>query len=543
MKILKILVLFAMVATSAQAGVNLKNGNFYITYTDIVVPGGGHDLIIERTYNSRSPEKGWFGYGWGSDYETYLNVSADGSVVVHENGSGAMTRFTPRKAVNPEAAAKKIVSAMRKKASVSSQVANSLIKKLTNDAELRQAYAKRFNVKASLAVGTELFSNVRGLQKVVKTKNGFVRKYNDGRENHFNDKGNLTKVKDKNGYVVKLSYSKDGTLKSLKDSMAKQVFFTWYPDGKIKSVESGAGKKTAYKYDQNENLVEASDIAGNKFVYDYDYNHNMTGIKYKDGTSMKIAFTKKTQFVEQITKKSGEVVKYKYESNPKNPEFHYWTLVAKKNPAGKEITNRYEYEIKKKPDGSHYTYRILTVVNNVKTETIYTECCSLPKQIKRGKHVTNFEYNKKGLLVKKYSSRGDFVELNYHKKYNKITKVVNRNGWTNFEYDKKGNLKRAENSKGMSVLLIYDTKGRIAKMMDVNKKTKKKRALSFIYNAQGKPIEISMAKVGKINVKYDNYGEILKVESKSGHRMALQVTQAFQSLLAIVKPAGVNLNM
>ncbi|EQC50914.1 RHS repeat domain-containing protein [Bacteriovorax sp. DB6_IX] len=325
--------------------------------------------------------------------------------------------------------------------------------------------------------------------------------------------------------------------------MAKQVFFTWYPDGKVKSVESGAGKKTLYKYDQNHNLVEASDIAGNKFAYEYDFNHNMTGIKYKDGSSMKIAYTKKTQFVEQITKKSGEVVSYKYESNPKNPEFHYWTLVAKKNPAGKEITNRYEYEIKKKPDGSHYTYRILTVVNNVKTETIYTECCSLPKQIKRGKHITNFEYNKKGLLVKKFSSRGDFVELNYHKKFNKITKVVNKNGWTNFEYDKKGNLKRAQNSKGMSVLLIYDTKGRIAKMMDVNKKTKKKRALSFIYNAQGKPIEISMAKVGKINVKYDNYGEILKVESKSGHRMALQVTQAFQSLLAIVKPAGVNLNM
>ncbi|EQC50916.1 DUF6531 domain-containing protein [Bacteriovorax sp. DB6_IX] len=166
MKILKKLVLFALIASGTQAGVNLKNGNFYITYTDIVVPGGGHDLIIERTYNSRSPEKGWFGYGWGSDYETYLNVSADGSVVVHENGSGAMTRFTPKQAVNPEAAAKKIVEAMRKKTSVSSQVANSLIKKLKNDAELRQAYAKRFNVKANLAAGTELFSNVRGLQRL-----------------------------------------------------------------------------------------------------------------------------------------------------------------------------------------------------------------------------------------------------------------------------------------------------------------------------------------------------------------------------------------
>ena len=80
-------------------------------------------------------------------------------------------------------------------------------------------------------------------------------------------------------------------------------------------------------------------------------------------------------------------------------------------------------------------------------------------------------------------------------------------------------------------------------MLDYDKSTKKKRQLEFKYNAQGKPTEIAMNKVGKINVKYDNYGEIQKVESKSGHKMALQVTQAFQSLLAIVKPAGVNLNM
>ena len=80
-------------------------------------------------------------------------------------------------------------------------------------------------------------------------------------------------------------------------------------------------------------------------------------------------------------------------------------------------------------------------------------------------------------------------------------------------------------------------------MVDYDKGTKKKRSLTFKYNALGKPVEIAMSKIGKINVAYDNYGEIKKVESKSGHKMALQVTQAFQSLLSIVKPAGVNLNM
>jgi predicted RecB family endonuclease len=80
-------------------------------------------------------------------------------------------------------------------------------------------------------------------------------------------------------------------------------------------------------------------------------------------------------------------------------------------------------------------------------------------------------------------------------------------------------------------------------MVDNDSKTNEKRTLSFIYNALGKPVEISMDNVGKINVDYDNYGEIKKVESKAGHKMALQVTQAFQNLLSIVKPAGVNLQL
>ncbi|MBT5715779.1 MAG: hypothetical protein HOI70_02590, partial [Opitutae bacterium] len=167
MKFFKFL-LVLILPLSAIAGVSLKNGNFYISYTDILVPGGGHDLKTVRTYNSRATEIGWFGFGWGSDYETYITVSADGSVVVHENGSGALTRFTPKEAVDPTAAANKIIEAMRKKTSLSEKVASNLRKKLVGDAEIRQAYARKFNVKAKLAAGTILYSNTRGLQEMHK---------------------------------------------------------------------------------------------------------------------------------------------------------------------------------------------------------------------------------------------------------------------------------------------------------------------------------------------------------------------------------------
>ncbi|MBT7767758.1 MAG: hypothetical protein HN730_11425, partial [Bdellovibrionales bacterium] len=107
-KLLFILLLFT-ISSALLAGVNLKNGNFYISYTDLIVPGGGHDLMVSRTYNSKSADKGWFGFGWGNSFETYLVPAADGSVVIHENGSGATTRFTPKEAVNAEQASKQIV--------------------------------------------------------------------------------------------------------------------------------------------------------------------------------------------------------------------------------------------------------------------------------------------------------------------------------------------------------------------------------------------------------------------------------------------------
>lgn len=542
MHLKKSLLAVSLMPMIAFGGVNLKNGNFYITYTDIVVPGGDHDLAITRTYNSKSTDNGWFGFGWGSLYETKLMVSADGSVVVMENGSGAQTRFVPKESINVEGASRKIVDAMKKKEPMSDVAVTALVKRLNNDSELRQFYSKKYNIETKLADGTVLYSNDRGIQTIMKEKTGYKRVNADGKTDYFDNDGKLTKISDKNGYSIMFEY-KDNVLASIKDTQAKQLMLEWYPDGRIKGASYAGDKKATYSYDTKGNLTVSNDVAGNTYKYDYDGNHNLVTTTYLDNTKTVVKYDKNS-FATEVIERTGESTKYKYENNPKNPDFHYWTTIAKKPVEGPETTSRYEYEIKSKPDGQQYTYRIATEVDNIKTETIYSECCSLPLKITRGKDVTTFEYNAKGLLTKKTSTRGEYVELAYDDKINKITKVVNNEGWTTFQYDKVGNLAKAVNSSGKSVLLIYDRVGKITKMIDQEKEdAKTRRTLSFKYNSMGKPVEIEMESVGIINVAYDNYGEIKKVESKAGAKMALQVTQAFQSLLSIVKPAGVNLNM
>lgn len=530
-----------LLLVNTMAGVNLKNGNFYIAFTDIVVPGAGPMLKFTRTNNTRVAYNGSNGIGWGNDFDTFLKNSADGSIVIHEYGSGARTRFTPEKAVDPEAAAQKIVDAMRKRQTYTAAVIKKLVEKLSKNQEVRHAYAREYGVEVTLAEGTILYSNTRGIQELHVTKDGYERKYNDGRIEYFNKDGKLAKSKDsKTGYTLTMNYGKDGYLESVKDSHAKQLFFSWYSTGKIKSIWSVGDKKATYKY-KGDDLIETTDVGGHHYRYTYDANHCMTSITYSDNTKMTMEYDKQTQFITKITDRDRKTTEYKYGSDPKNPDMHYWTLVTKEGFDGKPVTNRYEYEIKKRPDGSHYTYSIIAEINKIKTETIYNECCSLPVKIARGKHVTNFKYNPDGLLVQKTSTKGDFIKIDYNMDLKKISKVVDKQGWTEFDYDKKGNLVKAKNSHGKSVLLIYDNKGRITTMVD--KRNNKTNKLAFSYNALGKPSEITMEKAGSIKVLYDNYGEIKRVESPTGHKMAVQVHNTFRDLLAIVKPAGVDLNM
>jgi TPR repeat protein len=109
---------------------------------------------------------------------------------------------------------------------------------------------------------------------------------------------------------------------------------------------------------------------------------------------------------------------------------------------------------------------------------------------------------------------------------------------TDFTYDKRANLVRAERSDGRWVELVYPADSdQITEM-----KTDSGEILKFTYHPElGKPTRIEIVGVGSIDVTYDAYGEIEKVDSPEGHKTALRVTQAFQDLLTLVKPAGVSI--
>ena len=135
--ILLVLLFSFLPLNTSFAGVNLENGNFYITYTDLYV---SDDLSTVRTYNSKCVRNGIFGFGWGTDLETKLSVLGDYSLRIRENGCGKRVFYHlpgQEREKLARSSAEKIVNAWLKSGKILLGEKEAEIQKLSNNAELR----------------------------------------------------------------------------------------------------------------------------------------------------------------------------------------------------------------------------------------------------------------------------------------------------------------------------------------------------------------------------------------------------------------------
>ncbi len=535
------------------ANVSLKNGNFFVAFNDIVYTGG-FETKLERVYNSKSGYKGMFGWGWGNEFEVHLSVSADGSVVVYENGGGAENRFNPSvfSAAELDKAVESLANVAQKDGALGSAAQVLQYKnKLKADAAFRNQQWDMFRTQGKiqgrqLAVGTQLQSNRFSYQYITKTADGYVRTLADsGRIEKFDNLGHVVRISDKNGNFLSFEYGADGHLKKLVDNLNRKMFFEYNGRSLVSKVEGENGRIASYSYNSKDELIQTRDVDGNgySFTYDGQGRHNMTEITYADKTTMGVGYygIDKQENVRSVKDRDGTVTDYEYSvaSGGRGP-LSVSVLVKK----GNEIYSRskYQYFIKLKATGEEWTYKLITDLDGDRVETTYNECCGLPLMIKQGSEETMFEYDVKGHVTKK-STPYEVTELKYEPAVNKVSRVAKypkknkkQVSWSEFQYDSKGNLVFAKNSEGKGVKLIYDGAGRIKTLIDQDKEQ-----INFKYNESSKPVEISDPSLGTLTVSYNNSGEIKEVNSPAGRKIAAQVTASFQGLLDIIKPAGVTL--
>ncbi len=490
----------------AVAGVNPKNGNFFITYEDIAQKSGRHELSLRRTYNSKASELGWFGYGWGTPFETRLITMPDGSAAVQENGTGQINYYRAKEKADIEKGVARIVEAATQREQLSSDAAAALGKQLIRNEDNRVAKVRKYALQFDLPVNAVLRSTDCPAAALTRVADSYQRITCDRTKDTFDLQGHLIRREDSDGYSFSINYEGKRPA-GIADTLGQKLDFTWSAAGYLQSA-SGKGQKLTYAQDQNNNLVSSKIQDGNTYDMAYDGNHNLTSITYIDNSSMRVAYVSSEGAVQSVTERNGDKTTYAYRTDPKDAQ-HYWTTVTSIPVSGSQSSRDYEYQQRT-------------------TETGAEQLAQFTASDERNRRESTFDA--KGRIVRKANNNGGYSEYVYHPQTDKLIMVFNKDLKTEFHYDEQGNLTHAENSDGQVIDLEYANSPLIRRIIEVNRTQKTRRELTFSYNKAGRP--------GKINVEYDDQGEISKVSSSKGAKMALQVTQAFQALLSVVSVAG-----
>lgn len=552
--------------------VNRINGGANIIYVDFSIPGAAVPLELVRSYNSitaTSEQTGWagaFGWGWTSPFESTLISTPDRNVLLRDGGTGNTVIFRPmkedpkvREAFYAEYKRAFFEAKKRKKLSDAElsklNLPNDLNVKLKSSPDFRLSEALRLSIHTAVPKGDQLVSSEYGYQTITFLNNLWVRE-KDGVTQYFDKDGRLIRQVDKNGFSFEFKYtsqSKTQVSEISDQSKGVSLKFVWRND-RIVEVTDNRSIKARYNYDGSGNLTQVIDSNNQVFLYRYEnkkFPHLLTKIDYLSESTSKDKVYREVRYddaglVVFHRDKEGAEISYTYGRNSSDPENNFWTKVTKKFKGNKEELYD-EYLLKAKADGSKYLYKQDSKQNGNNTTTIYTACCGKPSQIIKGKQVTNFKYSDDGLLTEKVGP-GEEVHLEYHKRWKKITKVIQNGVTSNYEYDSRGNLVKASNSKNQKVSLRYDKIGRIAEMTDPEGKQ-----INFQYGNHGKPTIISEKGIGTIRIEYDADGRILRTEtavkSERGRRpseaksqeVIQRVMKGFQYLLDVIRPAGVSL--
>jgi YD repeat-containing protein len=562
---MRALITLSALIFSAQAFaiVDMKSANYSESWTDLIVPGVGYDLRINRAYNSRSLFNGLFGFGWCSDYETKIDVTPESNLKLTECGGGMEIIYTPKN-FNPgkvDSTIKMILAEVkRRRPDLKGDYVAGLERELKNNDFMREEFSRRMNIKGKVEDGVIYLANGKEAENISLKSGVYKRTLTDGTYQLFDAAtGRMTHMYDKNQNYLKLAWERD-VLQSVADNLGRKLTFKYSSASKKVSEIVGPNGLTAKYAVKGEDLVEVTDAKGKKYKYGYDDVHNLLRIDFGDGTYKALTYNKDKDWVTSFRNQKGCMETYDYQTSKDDPKNHFWSLVTKK--CGEKITNKSKYEFfhRLRPDGTGvYLYRVRTEVNNNVTDIVYHEVFGKPISILRDNVKTDYTYYENG-FVKTKKEPGRLLAFEYKNSCNKVSQLtlqliedagvspdkqarktaatksekVVKTIRTRFTYEaQKCNLTLADTSEGQSVKLQYDPQGRISQIEDQAKKLVK-----IQYEPRfGKPWVVTRPGLGTIQVTYKSDGEIAKVESKQGPNVAVQVASIFNNLLDIIAPA------
>ncbi len=473
MKRILITLLFSTYIFLADAGVNYRTGNFYMSYDDVDFPGS--TTAITRTYNSTNTNIGLFGYGWGTLMETKLYALPEGTLYIKWWGVGGGTIFespvTDRKGLYF------MINEIIKYEIKMDKLENSPVAIQQRKAELVGDAGKR-NTKYIELVEKKIvppYTQSNATKKIWKPDINQVIVW-DGRQYSlqswdyqyvFNPIGLMTEVIQPNTRM-KLFYTKNQLSGILVDDKYHCNIST-DSTGKITRLlytDSSGQKEATFTYDQNNDLLYSKDAGNNEYRYRYDKAHNLVRISYTDTTFMEINYDPVTYRAIRVKEKNGSANAYQYPyfytEDGKVNLLHYATKIMTYDSTGKLIfTKYYEFESKTKSDGEDYLYRRLAQTDTSYDEALYVADAGNAYYRRKNEKEAWAGYDKKNrctyLHINDTVYRNSYNWMDKAEKFWQIDSLRNDTTLFQYAYDQAGNLK--ETRKKDKLYFIKGSKG------------------------------------------------------------------------------------
>lgn len=532
------------------AGVNIKNGNFYLSYTD-------HDLTekngidITRTYNSSSVDDGLFGFGWGSMLETRLYIIGDGNLVIKYWGGGSMVLYTYNQPDEEllNSCLDQLVNAAIENEDLENNPSDinafrTLLRQSVNERVRRWIkYYQLELVHTPDKLPVTLWkASMMAFGQITLSADGFVQLSEDGSSDRFNQYGFLTANLSAGGNpVFELTYKNGNRISTLKDKGGNVFYFSLTSLGKVERIHT-KGKISRYWYKDNL-LVRSVDAGKNDYRFGYDSAYNMISVHYTDGTAMYIEYEETTNFCKKVTDRKGLITEYVYkffyDENGEVSQNHFATYVLKQTP-GKPGTDSayYEYEIRDLENGEEYQYRYFQNLNGSTYEEINDEQCRWPVILRKNQQELRFRYSTQcGVLSRDSDSLRiealldtvlqQPVQLLYFNKitadtllkkielneYGKPLRIRFRNTETTISYNK----------DQLPVEIRFE-----------------KEVLRYRYDANKRVVEVQAETTGILEIEYDQNNRIIKRSSKQGAAAADAIYALYEAANQRIKNARIH---
>lgn len=368
---------------------------------------------------------------------------------------------------------------------------------------------------------------------------------------------NRTEIKDKNGFVTRMSYDNQGNLLTVTDPQGNVTAFTYEPRyNLITSSIDALGRTTAFTYDDKGNLKTLTDALGKKSEFIYDAAGQLSKTTNARGFATEFNYNAYGD-LSRVTDALGNTTVFEYDQAGNCAK----TTDAKGNVTA--FTYNYNNQITKVtyPDLTYaaFTYdkagnRILSRdYSGNETKYEYDVTDKLSKVTDASGGVINYSYDTEGNLI----SLTDSLENRMLYEYdilNRLIKAINPAGIaTEYQYDAAGNRTQRKDGNGNITGFLYDSLNRLTRISypdaskvefsyDVlsNRKTMQDKTgiTNYAYDTLGRLVSVSGAQANDtITYEYDVVGNRAKMIDQD-HKTTLYSYDALNRLKNITDAQG-----